>query len=131
AGMPPHWEYQQVTADDLSNGDWWDDATARVRFAGVQFDANRPLAAADDSFVQVYFPHWLAASLFALPPLLWMAGLLRRRHRVRGRRCAVCGYDLRATPERCPECGAVAPVARGSSVEIARGDGVGRRGGAA
>lgn len=48
-------------------------------------------------------PYWLLAAMCA-------AGLgLSRRYATRPitatRRCANCGYDLRASPERCPECG--------------------------
>lgn len=48
--------------------------------------------------------------LFAPLPLVDV--ILIRRRRRRGRRlaaglCVRCGYDLRASPDRCPECGAV------------------------
>jgi hypothetical protein len=51
-------------------------------------------------------PAWATTVVFALLPALWVMNRVRRPH-PKGR-CAKCGYDLRATPARCSECGAVA-----------------------
>jgi hypothetical protein len=59
--------------------------------------------------VQTYrLPLWplvLAAAL-----VVGHAGLrqIRRARRIAAGRCAACGYDLCATPDRCPECGVAA-----------------------
>jgi hypothetical protein len=53
-------------------------------------------------------PHWFVLLLAAALPLAWLLSeRLRRQRRRAGRAglCPRCGYDLRASPERCPECG--------------------------
>jgi hypothetical protein len=53
---------------------------------------------------EVYYaiPIWL----FAVPPLLFILMHYRRRYRrANDGLCPVCEYDLRASPDRCPECG--------------------------
>jgi hypothetical protein len=51
--------------------------------------------------------HWVVAVVASLTPLAWAVRELRRRRRAAAQLCARCGYDLRATPARCPECGSV------------------------
>ena len=64
------------------------------------------------SYGAAEIPWWSLLLLFSLlPALRWVA---RRRRRSKARRGLYpeCGYDLRATPGRCPECGAgVEPLA--------------------
>ena len=56
-------------------------------------------------------PAWpLLLSLVLVSPWAMLVVGRRRAHRD-ARRCLSCGYDLRATPHRCPECGSV-PAAR-------------------
>jgi len=51
-------------------------------------------------------PMWLLVIFLALLPGLRMALIRRMRRRHAAGLCPMCGYDLRATPDHCPECGA-------------------------
>ena len=53
-------------------------------------------------------PYWLVVALTGVLPAKAAATAVtsrRRRRRALAGQCVACGYDLRATPGRCPECG--------------------------
>ncbi len=77
-------------------------------FHGFGFWLRRPDPI--ESHQAFWVPHWSVTLLFAIAPALRLRGAIRSRRRHRAGRCPTCGYDLRATPDRCPECGAVPAV---------------------
>jgi len=60
--------------------------------------------------------YWLLAIVFGILPGIKTLNIVlasrRRRYRRSHGLCLACGYDLRATPDRCPECGTVPPKAK-------------------
>ena len=61
----------------------------------------------------VVVPLWFPLAAFAACPLWWAHRRRKLRRRLDRRLCPACGYDLRASPERCPECGT--PALRGGT----------------
>lgn len=63
--------------------------------------------------VPMWFIAALCSGLLALQ-LPAIAAALRQRRRMQAGHCPHCGYDLRASPSRCPECGtpAAKPTAK-------------------
>lgn len=86
-------------------------AWSRFGFAHVTRELHPPNY--QSGYRAVAIPFWALAALFALTPLIWATGLrgwVRRRRRIARGLCVRCGYDMRATPERCPECGSMPPA---------------------
>ena len=92
-----------------------------LRFAGLQIAPFRTIERYEytyyvgpgksASFVKLRLgllavPYWLLALVAAAVPVAGLVGAVRRRARRVWGRCVACGYDLRATSGRCPECGA-------------------------
>jgi hypothetical protein len=55
----------------------------------------------------IILPLWIPTLASAALPVLSLARWRRKQLSKRADRCTTCNYDLRATPDRCPECGAI------------------------
>lgn len=108
--------FQSFPVSDMGgNTDWLgaDTPSFHLSALGFQVEAGdwKPVAAFGEAppvghgFL-LAFPLWPATVLLALWPLLWFRRRRRWNGRDRGRLCLSCGYDLRASKDRCPECGA-------------------------
>jgi hypothetical protein len=73
---------------------------------GFEFASDRPADYPGASAWQLLLPLWLVTLVLAIAPV--RSALLLLRGKVNTGYCAKCGYDLRATPDRCPECGTIA-----------------------
>jgi len=64
---------------------------------------------------RLFIRHWLillvSIVIAAFASLPYITIDRRRSWRLKHGLCLKCGYDLRATPDRCPECGTVPPKA--------------------
>ena len=77
-----------------------------LRLGRLGFDASAGKVD-DNPFLVV--PYWAMCALGMTPMMLRML-IARRRRRRDTLHCRTCGYDLRATPQRCPECGTPVPL---------------------
>ena len=57
------------------------------------------------SAASVSAPHWFLLLLLTTPIALTLRRRIRRARGIRAGLCETCGYDLRESSLRCPECG--------------------------
>ena len=102
---------------------WWNDQNVRM----IKFDSHLAFSietirtiikfAAKGGHTAIYRRYEIGFGYFPLvfailPMILWLppiVGRVRAHFNPPVGICRGCGYDLRATPNRCPECGMIPP----------------------
>lgn len=87
---------------------WMDRATTYVNVRGFALRWGRDHTRTE-RWSAISSPDWFLVAVFAWMPMWVTRREKRQRHMFRQKNamCTACGYDLRATPDRCPECGTV------------------------
>jgi hypothetical protein len=98
---------ERVTARDRASHRRWMGADSWYGFGWLVINFVNPRAKLYGCRQYLSVPYWFLVLCAALLPAAKLYRRLRGGGNMAGR-CARCGYDLRATPERCPECGKIA-----------------------
>jgi hypothetical protein len=103
---------QQTEPSKLTGNFWLDPSRSNQRemiWAGIGFRTLTDTTPTASTRAKMLFaPHWLIFALtMVLPAVQLTRWLIRQRLRPETFSCPACGYDLRATPDRCPECGTI------------------------
>jgi hypothetical protein len=104
-GLHRHWgdihePISQFPADRISPT-----MTVYWNFAGFISAADDPQRVRQSpSYHMLAFPCWFFVAIEALVIAVMVRRMAAAR-RYRSGLCSRCGYDIRATPDRCPECG--------------------------
>jgi hypothetical protein len=70
----------------------------------------------NEDWTSIFGSIWLIAILAAILPTIWFVRFRKLRGaKLHSGHCPICGYDLRATPDRCPECGTISRILNSSS----------------
>lgn len=107
ARMHSHWSSQRVVG---WRSGWMDEPTV-FEIPRVLVISRNPHETAGQSVTGISFHAWLPIALLMPMPIPWLRRRAKRKRRARLGLCAHCGYDLRASIDRCPECGEVIPAA--------------------
>jgi hypothetical protein len=108
----PSWTFAQLNGDErsvfidrLNSGDMFFSGTpAFPTFGPVRYSVGQGSVTGWAIHVDLWFVITLFVILDAGLVGYVCLDIWQSRARIRGA-CATCGYDLRATPDRCPECG--------------------------
>jgi hypothetical protein len=107
---PIYWGTYDASLDQWGDGSYLHDPYAQHPL-GIQIGLSPELTEEFFAYrgwgLWLSIPYWAVTMLDTILPARWALRWYRDRRRFVPGQCNLCGYDLRATPDRCPECGTI------------------------